>query len=87
MNIIFTILFCLNNGLDLVMHDPQFLSQYTALLVVAENPLHMTMAFSREYTFEKTHINPLGNIGKAWFLFHLSEILTLALKPHKQLEF
>ena len=32
----------------------------------------MTMLSSREYTIQKNHIDPLGNIGKACIGFHFA---------------
>ena len=64
--------FSLNNGLNLVMHSLQFVSQYTTLFVVARNPPHMTMVSSREYAIQKNHIDALSNIGKACIGSHFA---------------
>ncbi|KAM4097905.1 hypothetical protein ACJW30_07G036600 [Castanea mollissima] len=47
-------------------------SHNIALFVVARNPLHITMASSVEYTIQKNHIDPLGNIGKACIGSHFA---------------
>ena len=70
--------FSLNNGLNLVMHGLQFVSQYTTLFVVARNPPHMTMVFSREYIIKKkTTLMPWATLEKP-----VSVLILLIRNPH-----
>ena len=65
MNIIFTILLSDLRGVPCHAWPSILLAIHIALLVVAGNPPHMTMASSRVYTIEKTDMRPSSNIGKA----------------------
>ena len=70
--IIFTILLVSTMGWTISCTTFIPLAIHIALFVVAENPLHMIMTHSMECTIQKNHIDPLGNIGKAYIDSHFA---------------
>ena len=70
--IIFTILLVSTMGWTISCTAFIPLAIHITLFVVVGNPPHMTMTHSMECTIQKNHINPLGNIGKAYIDSHFA---------------